>query len=200
MILKLGWALPLIIFLRKGVIYVVFIFTADKNNLTITGNDLMTSGSVNVNQVQFIFSEDWEGLEKRAIFTTMIDGKNLAYELILEDGIDVYFLPWELLISKDNTIYGGVYGYRDRELVMPTERKKIGVVKESVLGVDAIPTLPWEPGIDDGGASGTNDHRRLTHRFDPNQHAIDSIGGLNQVIDNVSTSSITNSELEAILT
>lgn len=178
----------------------MFVFKADKNNLTITGKDLMTSGSVNVNQVQFIFSEDWEDLEKRAIFSTMIDGKNLAYELKIDDDDKFYFLPWELFVSKNNTIYGGVYGYKGTDLVLPTERKQLGVVKDSVLDPNAIPSVPWEPGEDTGDSSGnSSDHRRLTHRDSDDQHPISSITGLNSTVDNLATRSITNSELEAIL-
>lgn len=178
----------------------MFVFNADKNNLTITGNDLMTSGSVNVNKVQFVFSKEWDGLEKRAIFSTMIDGKSLAYELVIGEA-DTYFLPWELFVSKDNTIYGGVYGYNGDTLVMPTERKRIGVVKESVLDPNAIPSVPWEPGEDpDSPSDSSGDHRRLTHRDSEDQHPMSSITGLSGTVDKLATRPITNSELEAILT
>ena len=129
----------------------------------------------------------------------MIDGKNLAYELKI-DKDEPYFLPWELFVSKDNTIYAGVYGYKGKELVMPTERKRVGVVKESVLGANAIPSIPWEPGEDPDVSGNSGDHRRLTHREDDDQHPISAISGLRDTVDNVATRPITNSELEAILT
>lgn len=175
----------------------MFVFNADKNNLTITGNDLMTSGSVNVNQVIFKFSEEWDGLEKRAIFSSLIDGKHVAYEMKVDKDIP-YYLPWELFVSKDNAIYGGVYGFKDDQMVMPTERKRIGVVKDSVLDPTAIPSVPWDPD-EDMPTDPSSDHRRLTHRDNADQHPIEAITNLEHAINTVATTSITNSELEAIL-
>lgn len=172
----------------------MFTFTADKNNLTVNGNELLTSGSVNVNQFIFKFSPEWEELVKKAIFSTMIDGKNHSYEMIVE-GDTIYYIPWELYVSKDNTIYVGVYGIKDEEVVLPTERKRVGVVKDSVLDPNAIPVVPWDPD-ETIPEEGTMDHRRLTHRDSNGQHPISAITGLDENL----TRPITNSELEAMLT
>lgn len=177
----------------------MFTFNADKNNLTVTGNDLLTSGSVNVNKFVFKFSSDWDGLVKKAIFSSLIDNKNRAYEMVVEDDIE-YFIPWELYVSKDNTIYVGVYGIKDEEIVLPTEKKRVGIVKDSVLDPNAIPVVPWDPDEDPNPPTTTGDHRRLTHRDDPDQHPIKSIAGLEQTVTNIATTPISNTELEAMLT
>lgn len=176
----------------------MFIFNADKNNLTVTGNELLTSGSVNVNKFVFKFSSDWDGLIKKAIFSSLIDNKNLAYEMVVEGDIE-YFIPWELYVSKDNTIYVGVYGIKDDEVVLPTEKKRVGIVKDSVLDPNAIPSVPWDPD-EDPNPPGVSDHRRLTHREDEDQHPMNAITGLDSTVTNIATTPITNTELEAILT
>lgn len=177
----------------------MFTLTAVKNVLTISGDELLTSGSVNVNKVEFHFSSEWEGLDKKVIYSTMIDGKVRSYEMTVEDNTS-YFLPWELFVSKDNVIYAGVYGLKDDEIVLPTEKKRLGIVKESVMDPNAIPVIPWDPDQNPFPEEGTLDHRRLTHRDDSNQHAISSITGLETTVTNIATTPITNTELEEMLT
>lgn len=46
----------------------MFLLHASKNNLTVRQREPLTSGSVNVNMVQFEFSSDWDGLERTAVF------------------------------------------------------------------------------------------------------------------------------------
>lgn len=173
----------------------MFTLIADQNNLTIVGKELLTRGSVNVNQYICKFSEEWDNLVKKVVFSTMIDDENRAYECIVEANT-AYYIPWELFVSKNNNIYVGIYGIKDTEVVLPTERKILGMVKDSVLDPNAIPTVPWTPEENpDVPEAGTLDHRRLTHREDEDQHPILAIKGL----DNSLTRPLTNSELEEIL-
>lgn len=46
----------------------MFVLRADKTCLTVEQSELVTSGSVNVYQVQFDFSDEWDGLRKAAVF------------------------------------------------------------------------------------------------------------------------------------
>ena len=41
---------------------------ADDQTLVVEQSELLVSGSVNVYQVQFTFSDQWEGLDKTAVF------------------------------------------------------------------------------------------------------------------------------------
>lgn len=176
----------------------MFVLDAKKNNLTVTGSELLTSGSVKVNQITFKFSEEWDGLQKTVIYSSLIDGRSVSYRVDNIEPDVIYYIPWELYVSKGNTIYAGVYGIKNDEIVLPTERKRIGTVVESVLDPNAAPVVPWDPD-ENPDAGGTGDHRRLTHREDADQHPMGSITGLGSTIDNVSTRGISNSELEAIL-
>ena len=44
----------------------MILLSASKNFLSCTSRELLTSGSVNVNEVQFQFSSDWDGLNRTA--------------------------------------------------------------------------------------------------------------------------------------
>nr|WP_325212941.1 hypothetical protein [uncultured Oscillibacter sp.] len=46
----------------------MFELYANKTQLCVRQMEPLTSGSVNVYNVRFAFSEDWEGLEKTAVF------------------------------------------------------------------------------------------------------------------------------------
>ena len=46
----------------------MFQLYAQKNKLICQTRELVTSGSVNVYQVEFTFSADWEGMTKTAVF------------------------------------------------------------------------------------------------------------------------------------
>lgn len=174
----------------------------NKNNLSVKGEELMTSKSLNVNYAQFIFSEEWEGLKKMAVFQTTVDGVKKTYSLEVENEVP-FALPWELFVTFGNTIFAGVYGIKDGEIVLPTEYKRLGAVKESVLETEAIPSVPWDPNDPAAPPSGegTSDHRRLTHRDSAAQHPISSIEGLTDMLETIpeGTRPITNAELEAML-
>lgn len=111
--------------------------TVDKNSIKIDREELMTSGSVKTNFVQFIFSEDWNGLTKTAIFQT----KKVSIPVIV-DGDDRVAIPWEAMAFPKEEIRFGVYGVRfddqstedvDEEIVLPTIWGSLGKVVEGVL-------------------------------------------------------------------
>lgn len=51
----------------------MLILEADKNNLKVLQKELVTSGSVNVYPVEFRLNEDWDGMNRVAVFTNGIE-------------------------------------------------------------------------------------------------------------------------------
>lgn len=111
--------------------------TVDKNSIKIDHEELITSGSVKTNFIQFVFSEDWNGLTKTAIFQT----KKVSIPVIV-DGEDKVAIPWEAMAFPKEEIKFGVYGVRfddestesvDEEIVLPTIWESLGKVVEGVL-------------------------------------------------------------------
>lgn len=77
--------------------------TIDK--VTITNQDIVNQGEFNVNRCIFNFDSEYEGLEKRAIFSNILDEKYLAY---IEN--DTCMVPEEIL-ALPGIITIGVYAY-----------------------------------------------------------------------------------------
>ena len=120
----------------------MFIITANKNRLTVRQTEVLTSGSVNVNEVQFAFSQDWEGLERTAVFRC---GEASTSVLLDESGR--CFIPWEALRVSGFPLLAGVYGRKEGEIVLPTMWVSLGRIHQGVeLGEDAHPPTPdlWE--------------------------------------------------------
>lgn len=121
----------------------MFELYAAKNMLTVRRREPVTSGSVNVYAVRFTFSEDWDGLTRKAVFR--VGGMSRAV-LLDEDGMCT--LPWELLetYQPNMTLYAGVYGTREGT-ALPTVWASLGTVFEgAAAGVEAQPPTPelWE--------------------------------------------------------
>lgn len=121
----------------------MFELYAAKNMLTVRRREPVTSGSVNVYGVRFTFSEDWEGLTRKAVFR--VGGMSRAV-LLDEDGVCT--IPWELLetYQPNMTLYAGVYGTRE-ETALPTVWASLGTVFEgAAAGAEAQPPTPdlWE--------------------------------------------------------
>lgn len=206
----------------------MFILYANKTQLTVRRREPMTSGSVNVYQVQFDFSEDWDGLTKTAVFRA---GRTL--KSVLLDDISRCELPWEVLADPERLVMAGVYGTRNDDMVLPTCWASLGTVLEGAIpGTDARPPTPdlWEQElagkadglsydglnlslmsgdktlssveiVGGGNDGGVSDHRLLSHRDAQNQHPIEAIAGLENELMRIPdpTEPITNSELEALL-
>lgn len=150
----------------------MFVATVDRNSIHVQGEELITSGSVKTNFVQFKFSDDWNGLTKTAIFQT----KKVSIPVIV-DGEDKVAIPWEAMAFPKEEIKFGVYGVRfddketediDEEIVLPTIWGSLGKVVEGVLVESPPITAPTkdsyqqlleyiksiQPG---GGGSGTDE-------------------------------------------
>lgn len=116
----------------------MFILYADKNRLAVQKTEPVTSGSVNVYQVRFTFSDGWDGLERTAVFKAGAVSRS-----VLLDQSGTCTVPWEVLSSHGYRLLAGVFGTRDGEIVLPTVWVGLGMIQEGVTpGEDAAPPTP----------------------------------------------------------
>lgn len=93
---------------------------------------LITSGSLNAFQVQFLFSEDWDGMTKFAVFKA--PEKEMS-EVLLDES-DICDIPWEVLVDPGGKLQVGVYGIKvggDKEVRLPTIWIRLDEISEGVL-------------------------------------------------------------------
>lgn len=129
----------------KGRRFFIFILYADKTRLALRQREAMTSGSVNVCQVQFEFSEDWEGLTKTAVFEAGGESRS-----VLLDGSGLCTIPWEVLAAPKRELRAGVYGARGGDMVLPTVWANLGVILEGAAPAGELyPPTPelWEQAL-----------------------------------------------------
>lgn len=105
----------------------MFVLYARKNLLEVNQKEMVTSGSVNVYQAQFSFDNAWDGLERTAVF----QAGDETISTILDD-TGVCIIPWEVLQDAKRTLYAGVYGTKDGEIVLPTIWASLGEIKQGV--------------------------------------------------------------------
>lgn len=202
----------------------MFHLYADKNQLSVRRREPVTSGSVNVCQVQFAFSADWDGLSRTAIFRAGAESRAVLLEA---DGVCV--IPWEVLGRPGLQLLCGVYGVQEGRTVLPTIWAGLGVIHEGAApGQAAQPPTPelWEQAlagkgdglaydglnlsllsgdrplstvqVAGGGEGGASDHRLLTGREAENQHPISSIVSLEERLETI-PSAMSADELRKIL-
>lgn len=120
----------------------MFKLYADKNILHVQEKETMTSGSVNLYEVQFLFSPDWDGLDRTAVFR--LGGK--SWSLLLDDG-SLCVIPWEVLQKPSYGLDIGIYGTRGEDLVLPTIWASLGrILPGAAPGEESRPPTPelWE--------------------------------------------------------
>lgn len=105
----------------------MFSLFAKKNVLTVNQREVVTSGSVNVYEVQFQFDSEWDGLEKTAVFQA---GDCTVSTLL--DETETCIIPWEVLQDAKRTLCAGVYGTKDGNIVLPTIWASLGEIKQGV--------------------------------------------------------------------
>jgi len=119
----------------------MFKFYADKNKLTVQQKEPVTSGSVNVYRVQFVFSPEWDGLTRTAVFR----GGEETWSVLLDE-TDECIIPWEALaqpVAPLTRLQVGVYGIQGNEVVLPTVWADCGAILEgTVPGESAQPPTP----------------------------------------------------------
>lgn len=127
----------------------MFLLYANKNQLNVLKREPITSGSVEVYQVQFQFSEDWNGLTRAAVFRA---GQETRSILLNESGTCT--IPWEVLTAHGKQLTAGIYGTREGTVVLPTVWANLGHILEGVTtGEDAQPPTPdlWEQRLEGKG-------------------------------------------------
>ena len=116
----------------------MIMLTASKSCLTASMQELLVEGAVNVNIVQFVFSSDWDGLTKTAVFQA---GSN-KYSVLLDESNEAP-IPWEVLQNPRRILYAGVYGTSGESLVLPTIWASLGTIQEGANpGQDTQPPTP----------------------------------------------------------
>lgn len=101
----------------------MFQLHADKNKLTLRQREVLTSGSVNVNRVQFQFSPDWDGLTKTVVFKVGTESRSMPL-----DDSGQCTIPWEVLATPGQQLSAGVYGTQDGDTVLPTIWVSLGKI------------------------------------------------------------------------
>lgn len=127
---------------------------ANKNWLTVSMNEPITSGSVNIYHVQFEFSHDWDGMEKTAVFWA---GKEKV--VVALSGGSQCTIPWEVLVRPGVPLHVGVYGSVNGDTVLPTIWARLGVINDGTTldGVDNA--QPPTPGIYDQFVQAVHDDK-----------------------------------------
>ena len=107
----------------------MIILYADKNKLTVRKRETITSGSVNVYQCRFEFSEDWADMTKTACFRS---GSQAVSVLLDASGECV--IPREVTDPDDSgkRLYAGVCGVQDGGAVLPTVWADLGEILKGV--------------------------------------------------------------------
>lgn len=152
---------------------------ADKNNLTITQNELLTSGSANVYFVQFDLSADWCDLTKIVCWRiigelppveieveplppSVEDEGELEGQLTIDPvtAVDTYLDDdWLCVVPYSMTLYPGVeveigiYGVDPvtQQIILPTIWKSLGTVVQGVQLSNASDLKPPEINLPEGG-------------------------------------------------
>ena len=103
--------------------------------ITVTQNQLLTSGMVQAVPIQFLFSPEWEGLERTVVFTA---GAVSISCLLGEE--EQCFVPWECLAGAGEHLSVGVYGTRAQETVLPTISCSLGLIYPGTQPAENTPT------------------------------------------------------------
>ena len=122
----------------------MFLLHVEKNKLILLNREPVTSGSVNIYDVRFEFSADWEGLDQVAVFRTGC----VSREVQLGTS-GACLVPWEVLRVPGYQLKVGVYGKQGEEVVLPTAWVSLGMILEGVI-LEDVPTgglPPSSPGL-----------------------------------------------------
>ena len=118
----------------------MFRLSADKCELLVLEKEILTSGSVNIHDVLFSFDEDWDGMDRIAVFRA----GNQERSVVLDD-TNKCVIPWEVLRTPRVSLYAGVCGTVGIEIVQPTIWAYLGIVQEGAESGEL--TTPPTPSI-----------------------------------------------------
>lgn len=139
--------------------------TADKNSLSVDRSELLTSGSLNVNFIQFTLSADWNDLSKVVCFR--INGNAptpdavMAVDSPLDDDL-ICVLPYAMTVYANVVVQIGIYGVDpvSQEVILPTIWATLGTVRQGVIPSENVDINPPEI-IFPGGTGGLNEKQVL---------------------------------------
>ncbi len=114
----------------------MLILEADKNNLKVLQKELVTSGSVNVYPVEFRLNEDWDGMNRVAVFTNGIEMISIPL-----DGTNQCQIPWEVMTEPNRQLRVGIFGTEGETVVLPTIWANLGIIQQGTTMGDE----PQEP-------------------------------------------------------
>lgn len=120
----------------------MFALDAKRNLLTVQQREVITSGSVNIYEVQFQFSQDWDGLDRTAVFKAGNESRS-----VIPDSEGKCTIPWEVLKTENVKLRCGVYGTKNGDLVLPSIYADLGwILPGAAPGDEARPPTPdlWE--------------------------------------------------------
>ena len=104
--------------------------------------ELLTAGMAKAVTVEFVFSEDWDGLTKTAVFS---NGKTTVDVLAANWDGDTVHVPHEVLAVPGRHARVGVYGADESGVVLPTVWVSLGKVQPGADpsgDASADPSLP----------------------------------------------------------
>ena len=113
-------------------------FFANQRSASCVTDDKITTGSVGI-EVRFVFSEEWNGLYKTAVFR----GSDTAVDVLITG--DACAVPPEVLTTPGGDLTIGVYGTDGTgALVIPTVYADAGRIQRGAepSGVDPEPPTP----------------------------------------------------------
>ena len=124
----------------------MFTISIGKAEATCADKVTLTSGMVKAVRVAFVFSEEWEGFDKVAVFsngTTTLD--------VSLDEDNTCYIPHEMTTDAGRDVMCGVYGCKgegSERVAIPTVKCLLGKVVEGVNPSGDEPTEPtptiWE--------------------------------------------------------
>lgn len=116
----------------------MFLLSVDRVSVKVEQKAILTSGAQNIYLCQFVFSPEWEGLDKTAIF----QAQDVKVSVVL-DPEGKCQIPYEVLQKPFVKLFAGVYGTKNGELIMPTVIQDLGRVEKGVsLGEEAQEPTP----------------------------------------------------------
>ena len=127
--------------------------SAHDQTLTVEQSELLVSGSVNVYQAHFSFSDQWAELDKTAVFQAWY--RTWAVPL---DG-DTCSIPWEALKKPGCGLRVGVYGTKGGQLILPTVWAEVGKIEPGAAPGE--PAQPPTPGVYDQILAAANQAKQL---------------------------------------
>ncbi len=105
----------------------MFQFKVSKTGIDILQREDPVSGTRNSCDCQFLFSEDWTGLDRTAVFFT----RDRKHSCILGAG-NICCIPWEVLEQPGQELYAGVYGTQSGAVILATAPAKLGMIQNGV--------------------------------------------------------------------